>query len=61
MKYFSDPKLLDNIDDVKYISNFLFKNKNKLITDEKLLIEKLNEIIASIKFKKNKNYQKLAR
>ncbi|MAZ46520.1 MAG: hypothetical protein CMM98_02960, partial [Rickettsiales bacterium] len=57
LKYFSDPKLLDNIDDVKYISNFLFKNKNKLITDEKILIEKIHFIIASIKFKKIKNYQ----
>ena len=59
LKYFSDPKLLDNVDDVKYISNFLFKNKNKLITNENLLIEKIDDIIASIKFKKIKNYQRL--
>ena len=59
LKYFSDPKLLDNIDDVKYISNFLFKNKDKLITNENLLIEKIDCIIASIKFKKIKNYQRL--
>ena len=59
LKYFSDPKLLDNVDDVKYISNFLFKNKDKLITNENLLIEKIDDIIASIKFKKIKNYQRL--
>ena len=50
---------MDNVDDVKYISNFLFKNKDKLITNENLLIEKIDDIIASIKFKKIKNYQRL--
>ena len=50
---------MDNVDDVKYISNFLFKNKNKLITNENLLIEKIDDITASIKFKKIKNYQRL--
>ena len=59
LKYFSDPKLLDNVDDVKYISNFLFKNKDILITNENLLIEKIDDIIVSIKFKKIKNYQRL--
>ncbi len=59
LKYFSDPKLLDNVNDVKYISNFLFKNKDKLITNENLLIEKIDGIIGSIKFKKIKNYQRL--
>ena len=59
LKYFSDPKFLDNVNDVKYISNFLFKNKDKLITNENLLIEKIDGIVASIKFKKIKNYQRL--
>ena len=52
LEYFSNPKLLDNIDDVKYISNFLFQNKNKLITDEKSLVERINDIIDSVKLKK---------
>jgi len=59
LKYFSDPKLLDNVNDVKYISNFLFNNKDKLITNENFLIEKIDDIIDSIKFKKIKNYQRL--
>ena len=54
LKYFSDPKLLDNINDVKYISKFLFKNKDKLITNENFLIEKMMTSLTLLNLKRSK-------
>ena len=43
-KSFSDPNFLNDVEDVKKISNFLHKNKLNLITSSKTLIEYITDI-----------------
>ena len=59
LKSFSRDNFLDEIDEFKNISNFMYKNKDKLITNVKMLSNKIENIIKIEKEKKNKANEKL--
>ncbi len=47
-RVFSDPELLSKVDEIKEISKFMFDNKNKLLTNNLVLVDKLESIIEII-------------
>ena len=59
LKSFSRDNFLNEIDEFKNISNFMYKNKDKLITNVKMLSNKIENIIKIEKEKKNKANEKL--
>ena len=52
---FSDPELLSKVDKVKEISKFMFNNRNKLVTNNLVIINKLESIIEIVISSQNKN------
>ncbi len=52
---FSDPELLSKVDKVKEISKFMFDNRNKLLTNNLVIINKLESIIEIVISSQKKN------
>ncbi len=52
LKKFSKKGFVEDFDAIKQVSNFLHKNKNKLLTNVDLLISKIENLILNIKQKK---------
>ncbi len=52
LKSFSNPEFLSDLIDVKAVSNLLYTNRNKLLTDSNLLVEKINDILETLKKEK---------
>ena len=58
---FSDPELLSKLDEVKEISKFMFDNKNKLLTNNLIIVNKLESIIEIIISSSEKKYENILR
>ncbi len=51
LSFFSQNVFLNNIDKLKNVSNYMFKNKKKLLTNSNVLIMKIEEILEFLKKK----------
>ena len=54
LNYFEDKNFLKDLKKIKIVSNFMHFNKNKLLTNSKILISEIDEIIVNYRKEKAK-------
>ena len=56
---FSEEGFINKVDEIKKISKFMYQNKNSLLTDTKIISQKITDIINLIKANKTKKFEKI--